>query len=88
MCYVTNERASQQCFASVPRVYSVSTVNIFVSICDGLRLTIFACHSWEMALSAGLDASFDNMQDRKGTREKAGEVNSTKAYVTDDEACR
>jgi hypothetical protein len=35
-----------------------------------------------MTLNFGLDASFDNMHGRKGIREKAGKVNSTKAYVT------
>jgi hypothetical protein len=30
-----------------------------------------------MALNIGLDVSFDNMSDRKGTLEKAEEVNST-----------
>jgi hypothetical protein len=28
---------------------------------DGLRLTINVCYSWEMALSVGIDVSFDNM---------------------------
>jgi hypothetical protein len=39
-----------------------------------------------MALNVGLDVSFDKMQRLKGMREKAGEVNSTGAYVTNDEA--
>jgi hypothetical protein len=34
-----------------------------------------------MAVNIGLDASFDNIQDLKGIRKKAGEVNSTKAYT-------
>jgi hypothetical protein len=38
-----------------------------------------------MASSVGLDVSFDNLQDWKGVQEKAGEVNSKKAYVTNDE---
>jgi hypothetical protein len=38
-----------------------------------------------MALNFGLGASFDNMQDWEGILEKAGEVNSTKAYITNDE---
>jgi hypothetical protein len=38
-----------------------------------------------MALTVGLDASFNNMQDWKEIREKAGEGNSTKAYITSDE---
>jgi hypothetical protein len=36
----------------------------------------------EVASNFGLDISFDNMQDWKGIGEKVGEVNSTKAYVT------
>jgi hypothetical protein len=41
-----------------------------------------------MALNAGLDVSLNNRQGWEGIREKAGEVNSTKAYVTNDEiAC-
>jgi hypothetical protein len=31
-------------------------------------------HLWEMALNAGLEASFAIMQDWKGISEKAGEV--------------
>jgi hypothetical protein len=41
-------------------------------------------YSWEIALNVGLDVSFDNMQDWKGIREKAGEVNSTEVYITND----
>jgi hypothetical protein len=35
-----------------------------------------------MALNISLDASFSNMRDWKGIWEKAGEVNSMKAYIT------
>jgi hypothetical protein len=51
---------------------------------DGLGLIICACYSWEMVLNIGLDASFDNIQDRKGIREKEEKVNSTKDYITND----
>jgi hypothetical protein len=51
-------------------------------------LSIYVSYSWEMTLNTGLDASFDNVQDWKGIREKAGEVNSTKTHVTDDETSR
>jgi hypothetical protein len=37
-----------------------------------------------MALMVCLDVSFDNTQYWKGIREKSGEVNSAKAYVTND----
>jgi hypothetical protein len=30
------------------------------------------CYTWEMALHAGLDVSFDNMQDWKGTGKEYG----------------
>jgi hypothetical protein len=38
-----------------------------------------------MTLKTGLDGSFDNMEDWKGIREKAGEVNSTETYITNGE---
>jgi hypothetical protein len=38
-----------------------------------------------MALNVGLDVSFDNMKDWRGIREKAGEPNNTKPYVTNEE---
>jgi hypothetical protein len=41
-----------------------------------------------MALNISLDIRFDKMRDWKGIQEKAGEVNSTKAYVVDDETAR
>jgi hypothetical protein len=41
-----------------------------------------------MALNVGREASFDNMWNWKGTREKAGEVNGTKAYITNGENYR
>jgi hypothetical protein len=28
---------------------------------DSLRLTVYACYSWGMALNVGFGASFDNM---------------------------
>jgi hypothetical protein len=49
---------------------------------DGLKLIIYACHSWEMALNVGLNVCFGNMRDWKGIREKVGDVNSTNAYIT------
>jgi hypothetical protein len=42
---------------------------------DCLRLTICMCYSRAVVLNIGLDASFDNMLDWKGAREKSGEVN-------------
>jgi hypothetical protein len=47
-----------------------------------LRLPIFACYSWEMALSVVFHESFDDIQDRKGMREKSSELDSLKAYTT------
>jgi hypothetical protein len=41
-----------------------------------------------MALNTDLDASFGNMQDWKGIREKAREVNTRKASVDNDEISR
>jgi hypothetical protein len=41
-----------------------------------------------MALSIGLDVSFDNMKDWKGIGEKGGEVNRTKAYIRNYENSR
>jgi hypothetical protein len=38
-----------------------------------------------LALNVGLDVSIDNMKNRKGMPEKAGEVDSPKAYITNDE---
>jgi hypothetical protein len=49
-----------------------------------LQLTIYACYSWEIALNIGPDASFNNMQDWKGIPEKAREVTSMKASITND----
>jgi hypothetical protein len=43
---------------------------------------LFVCYSWEMALNVGLDVSFDNMLDCRVMREKADEVNNTKACIT------
>jgi hypothetical protein len=40
---------------------------------------------WEVALKVRFDASFCNMSDRTGTRVRAGQANSTKAYVTTEE---
>jgi hypothetical protein len=39
-------------------------------------------------INVGLDVSFDNMQHWKGIRERAEKVNSTKAYITNDETSR
>jgi hypothetical protein len=39
-------------------------------------------------VNVGHDASFDNMKNCKGIWEKAGEDNSTKAYITSDETSR
>jgi hypothetical protein len=47
-------------------------------------LNISSYDSWEIVLNAGFDVSFDNMSDSKGIREKAGEVNSTEACVTNE----
>jgi hypothetical protein len=52
---------------------------------NGLRLTISACYLWEMTL---MDILLNNMKEWKGIREKAGEVNITKAYITNGEASR
>jgi hypothetical protein len=87
MWHVMNERTSF-CF-------SVNSVN-YILRCgyvkcstpykgDGLRLTIYACCLWEMALNNGLDASLDNTYDWRGILEKWGEVNSRKSYITNDE---
>jgi hypothetical protein len=54
---------------------------------DGLRLNI-CTYSWEMALKVVLDVSFYNVKKCKGMRGKAGEVSSTKAYITHDENSR
>jgi hypothetical protein len=47
-----------------------------------LRLPIFACYSWEMALNVVFHASFDDVQAGKGIREKAGELDSLKLIHT------
>jgi hypothetical protein len=39
---------------------------------------------WEVRLNTDLDAKFINIQDWKGILEKAGEVNCTKVYKTND----
>jgi hypothetical protein len=41
-----------------------------------------------MVLNFGLDVSFDNTWDGQGMQEKAWEVNSTEAHITNDEALR
>jgi hypothetical protein len=38
-----------------------------------------------MALNFGIVVSVDNMKDWRGIRENAGEANSMKPYVTNDE---
>jgi hypothetical protein len=55
---------------------------------DGLILIICACCLWEMVLNVGLEVSFGNMQESKGIREKAREVNIMKAYITNSETYR
>jgi hypothetical protein len=53
---------------------------------DGLQLaTTFAYYSWEMRLNSGFEVSFDSKQDYKGLWKIAGEVNSMKAYIMNDE---
>jgi hypothetical protein len=52
---------------------------------DSLRLANSAYYSLEMEINVGLDVSFGNILVCKGIQEKAEEVNSTKAYVTNDE---
>jgi hypothetical protein len=47
---------------------------------DPLRLTIYACYSWEVALNFGLDLSSGNKQEWKGMWETGEEVDSTEAY--------
>jgi hypothetical protein len=37
-----------------------------------------------MALNVGLDVLFDEIQDWKGTRQKAGEVKGEKSYTSDE----
>jgi hypothetical protein len=51
---------------------------------DGLRLTIYACYSWDTVLNAGLEASFHNKEELKLIRQKAEEVNSMRAYIGSD----
>jgi hypothetical protein len=51
-------------------------------------INICGCYSWEMALNIGLDVSVDNLWDLKGIREKAGEVNSTRARIKNGETSR
>jgi hypothetical protein len=56
----------------------------YVMCRENLWSTICGCYSWEIMLSVSLDVLFCNMQDWKGIREKAHEVDSTKAYTTND----
>jgi hypothetical protein len=49
---------------------------------------MYTAYSWEVTLNAGLDVSLGNMWDWKGIREKSVEVNSTNAYVSNDENLR
>jgi hypothetical protein len=46
---------------------------------------LFVVDEAGVALNVGLDVSIDNTYDSKGIREKAEEVNSTKAYITNDQ---
>jgi putative salt-induced outer membrane protein YdiY len=86
--YVVGQEWARSLF-SVYRIYCVITDNIWSGYVKysvlykgySLQLIICACHSWHMALNAGLDVSFDNMQDWNRIREIAGEVNSKKAYI-------
>jgi hypothetical protein len=48
-------------------------------------MTIYAYYKWKVALIISLHASFNNTPDRKGIWERAEEVNSMKAYITNDE---
>jgi hypothetical protein len=48
-------------------------------------LTICACYSWELVLYISLITSFNNIQDWIGIWEKPGNINTVKAYVTNDE---
>jgi hypothetical protein len=78
----TRTRMIKQSFVSVYRVSSVTIFrwDIYCTI-KRRRFTINACYSWEMALNVGFE-------DWKGIREKAGEVNSTKACITDSKSSR
>lgn len=53
---------------------------------DGIRLSIYARNSWEMALKVARSVSFDNVWGGKGTRESE-ECNGTNAF-SDSETCR
>jgi hypothetical protein len=46
---------------------------------------IFVSYSLERALNIVLDAASDNTQVRKGMRKNAGEINSEKSCITNDE---
>jgi hypothetical protein len=48
---------------------------------NGLRLNICMCYSRAIGLRVDLDISSNYMQDWKGIREKAKEVNFTKAFL-------
>jgi hypothetical protein len=48
----------------------------------GLRLSIYACYSWEFTLNICLDFSFHNMHSCEGVREESGEFINKKAYKT------
>lgn len=59
-------------------------VSVFVLICD-LRLIIFTCYSWEMALIVG--SMFHSIAYRTGKgygRKYVKLINSKKDYVTSD----
>jgi hypothetical protein len=85
---VGRERASSllfQCIALNPWI-------LIIFLCECVKRSIIykgdslRLYSWEMELN--LDASFDNTWEWKGIREKAGEVNSTEVYITNDETSR
>jgi hypothetical protein len=82
MCSIL--RTSEQSFVSVYLVSSVSNV-----LCnrDCLLSIIYVFYLWEMASDAGRLLSLDNMHSWEERRAKAGEVNSTKAYIANDKTC-
>jgi hypothetical protein len=78
-------------FASLYRVYSAIINNVLMwimwSVVSYIKETVYnfticARYSSEMALGVDLDVSFDNMEDCDRIREKAWDVNSAKAYIT------
>jgi hypothetical protein len=82
--YIKTYYVHYSCFTSICDLFTYSPSYLNVGMCSVtcytketfLRLTICACSSWEMALNVGINALFENMQDRKGIRGKTVEVNS------------